>query len=81
MVPKDFIYDEIKTLLNKLDIKELSSFDMIDIYSDENLGDHVSLTLRFIIQSDEKTLKDKEITSIMKTIMDTLKNDLGFTLR
>ena len=81
VVPEDFVYDEIKTLLNKLDIKELNSFDMIDIYSDENLGDHVSLTLRFIIQSDEKTLKDKEITSIMKKIMDTLKNDLGFTLR
>lgn len=81
VVPSDFVYEEIKTLLSKLDIKELNSFDMIDIYSDEELGDNVSLTLRFIIQSDKKTLKDKEISAIMKTIMDRLKDDLGFTLR
>ena len=81
VVPSNFVYEEIKTLLDKLDIEELNSFDMIDIYSDENLGDDVSLTLRFIIQSAKKTLKDKEISSIMKKIMDTLKDDLGFTLR
>jgi phenylalanyl-tRNA synthetase beta chain len=81
VVPNTFVYEEIKTLLSKLDIPELNSFDMIDIYSVEELGEDVSLTLRFIIQSDEKTLKDKEIARIMKTIMDTLKDDLGFTLR
>ncbi len=81
VVPQDFVYAEIKGLLNKLDIKELNSFDMIDIYQDEKLGDQVSLTLRFMIQSDEKTLKDKEINAIMKKIMETLEKDLGFTLR
>jgi phenylalanyl-tRNA synthetase beta chain len=81
VVPENFVYAEIKTLLDKLDIEELNSFDMIDIYQDEKLGEQVSLTLRFMIQSFEKTLKDKEINSIMKKIMDTLENDLGFTLR
>ena len=81
VVPENFVYAEIKNLPDKLNIAELNSFDMIDVYQDEELGDQVSLTLRFIIQSFEKTLKDKEISGIMKKIMDTLKNDLGFTLR
>jgi phenylalanyl-tRNA synthetase beta chain len=81
VVPKSVEYKEIKKVINSLKIKELVQFNLIDLYHDEALGDNESLTLKFVLQSDTKTLEEEDITSIMDKIIESLKDKLNLELR
>jgi len=81
MVAKDLEYKKIEDAINALEIAELVRFYPVDRYSDEKLGDKVSLSLRFVLQSFEKTLQEEDITSAMDAILEKLKQDLGIELR
>ena len=80
-MPKDMPYIRIKETIEKLDIKSLKEFLPVDIYSDESLGNSVSLSIKFTFQDDSKTLEDEEIVSIMDSILRALKENLGIGLR
>ena len=41
----------------------------------------MSLTLRFMLQSEQKTLEEEDITSSMDSILNALKEKLGIVLR
>jgi len=41
----------------------------------------MSLSIRFVLQSDEKTLEEEDITKAMETILASLKDELGIGLR
>jgi len=81
LVPKRFSFGDIKEKLNTLLPKEIKSFYPIDIYESEELGDSVSLTVRFEMGSDEKTLKEDEITSLMQNILEVLKENFNIGIR
>lgn len=81
VVSKDLEYKEIKKVINSLHIKELVQYNLIDIYSDENLGNKESVTINFILQSFDKTLEEDDITSIMDTILQSLQDTIGAELR
>lgn len=81
VAPNDFVFESIEHTINALAIDELNGIELIDIYSDESLGNDVSVTLRFVLQSLSKTLKDKEINAIIKSIVTALEKSLGYQLR
>jgi phenylalanyl-tRNA synthetase beta chain len=81
VVPKSMRFSAIKEALGSLLPKEVISFYPIDIYEDSKLGDSVSMTIRFILQSFEKTLNESEITTIMEEILKVLKDSLKLELR
>ncbi len=81
IVPKDMPFEKLKNVINGCDLKELINFYPVDRYSDESLGEDVSLSIRFILQSDDKTLEEDDITSTMDAILTALKNELGIGLR
>ncbi|WP_455756235.1 phenylalanine--tRNA ligase subunit beta [Sulfurimonas sp.] len=81
IMPKDMNFDKLKSVINENATKELINFYPVDRYTDESLGDNVSLSIRFILQSDEKTLEEDDITSAMDAILDSLTNELGIGLR
>ncbi|MEA3289624.1 MAG: phenylalanine--tRNA ligase subunit beta [Campylobacterota bacterium] len=81
ITPKDMEYSSIKKSINKLKIKEIKQYNLVDIYSDEKLGDDESLTIRFVLQSDDKTMEENEITSIMDKILEKLGKDLNIGIR
>ncbi|WP_086236844.1 phenylalanine--tRNA ligase subunit beta [Campylobacter porcelli] len=81
IMPKDMPYLRIKEVIEGLDIKSLKEFLPTDIYSDESLGDNVSLSVKFTFQDDAKTLEDEEIVAIMDRILAALKDNLGVGLR
>lgn len=81
LVPKNIKYKDIKNVINNIGIIELTQFNLIDIYSDDKLGDCESLTIRFFIQSNEKTLTEEDITLIMNTILKALNDSLNIGLR
>jgi phenylalanyl-tRNA synthetase beta chain len=81
VIDKSMGYYEVAKVLNGLDLPMLKDVYPVDIYEDEKLGDRKSLTVRFFIQSMEKTLEDADIESVMSEIMAALENECKAELR
>jgi phenylalanyl-tRNA synthetase beta chain len=73
LIPQSMQYGEIKNILKPIHQGELKEFYAIDEYESEELGAHKSLTIRFIIGSNEKTLNDEEINATLQQVIETLK--------
>lgn len=81
IMPQDIAYETVKNVIEANATKELMRFYPVDKYSDDNLGDNISLSIRFVLQSSEKTLEEEDITLSMQTILDALNSELGIGLR
>jgi len=81
IAPKSLEYKNLKRVINNINIKEIKQFNLVDIYSDEKLGDDESLTIKFVLQSDDKTMEESDITSIMDRILETLQEELKIGIR
>ena len=81
IAPKSLEYRDIKKVINNINIKEIKQYNLVDIYTDEKLGSDESLTIKFILQSDDKTMEESDITSIMDRILETLQEELKIGIR
>ncbi len=81
VIDKSLSYYEVAKVLNVLDLPILKDAYPVDIYEDEKLGDKKSLTIRFFIQSMEKTLEDADIEEVMGQIMMALETECKAELR
>ncbi|MDD2266961.1 phenylalanine--tRNA ligase subunit beta [Sulfuricurvum sp.] len=81
LVSKELTYERIKAVIEKGASAQIRRFYPVDRYVSESLGDQMSLTLRFVLQSDEKTLEEEDITAAMDGVLTTLREELGVNLR
>ena len=81
VIDKSVNYYEVAKVLESLSLPLLKESYPVDIYTDEKLGDKKSLTIRFFIQSMEKTLEESDIEEVMKEIMKALEKAFGAELR
>ena len=81
VIDKSLNYFEVAKVLNGLKLPILKDAYPVDIYEDEKLGDKKSLTVRFFIQSMEKTLEDSDIEAVMGEIMMALESECKAELR
>ncbi|RRS32728.1 MAG: phenylalanyl-tRNA synthetase subunit beta [Epsilonproteobacteria bacterium (ex Lamellibrachia satsuma)] len=81
VINKSINYYEVAKVLNRLELPMLKDSYPVDIYEDEKLGDKKSLTVRFFIQSMEKTLEESDIESVMSQIMTALEKECNAELR
>ncbi len=81
VIPKSMKFSEIRGFLQENPIENVVNFYPIDIYHDDALGDKASLTLRFILQSKEKTMDEAMITGIMDDIVKRLKDKFALEMR
>lgn len=81
VMPKEMSYENVKSVIDSSATKELVRFYPVDKYSDVSLGDNMSLSIRFVLQSFEKTLEEDDITNSMDAILNALKNELGIGIR
>jgi len=81
VIDKSMGYYEVAKVLNALELPMLKESYPVDIYEDEKLGDKKSLTVRFFIQSMDKTLEDADIEAVMSEIMSTLERECKAELR
>lgn len=81
VIDKSMGYFEVAKVLNGLELPMLKDIYPVDIYEDESLGNKKSLTVRFFIQSMDKTLEDADIESTMSSIMTALKTECKAELR
>jgi len=81
LVSKELPYTTLKSVIEKHLATTVKRFYPVDRYASETLGENISLTLRFVLQSDEKTLEEEDINGAMEWILNGLKEDLGVNLR
>ena len=81
VMPKVMNYEDVKSVIDESSAENLVRFYPVDIYSDESLGKDISLTIRFVLQSMDKTLEEDDITSSMQNVLDALKEKLGIGIR
>lgn len=81
LISKEVSYESIKVVINKHASPQVRRFYPVDRYVSESLGDQMSLTLRFVLQSDEKTLEEEDINAAMEWILSGLRDELGAGLR
>ena len=81
VMPSSMNYAEIAKVIEANRSAEMIRFYPVDRYSDEKLGDNISLSLRFVLQSEDKTLEEEDITSAMSSVLSALETELGLTLR
>jgi phenylalanyl-tRNA synthetase beta chain len=81
IAPKTMQYKQIKQVINNLKIDQIKQYNLVDLYTDEKLGDNESITIKFILQSDIKTMQEQDINSIMDKILEALKQELNIGLR
>jgi phenylalanyl-tRNA synthetase beta chain len=81
IAPKSLAFKEIKNVIASINNESIKQFNLVDIYSDEKLGDKQSLTIRFVLQNEHKTLEEEEITGTMNQILEQLQSHLSVGLR
>jgi len=81
VIDKSLNYFEVAKVLKGLDLPMLKDIYPVDIYEDEKLGDKKSLTIRFFIQSLERTLEDADIEAVMSEVMSALETQCHAELR
>jgi phenylalanyl-tRNA synthetase beta chain len=81
LISKEVTYESIKSVIEKHASAQVRRFYPVDRYVSENLGEQMSLTLRFVLQSDEKTLEEEDINAAMEWILSGLRDELGAGLR
>ncbi len=82
LLSKDIRFEQIETLARKTERKLLKNVRLFDIYTDEKMGKDVkSYAVSFTLQDETKTLTDKEIDKVMEKIANTLKRELGASIR
>jgi phenylalanyl-tRNA synthetase beta chain len=81
VIPKTLRFSELRAVIQEAQSAEIVRFYPVDTYESEDLGEQMSLTLRFMLQSKEKTLDEEDITSSMDSILSALNDKLGISLR
>jgi phenylalanyl-tRNA synthetase beta chain len=81
IIPKSMRFSQLQAVIDEAKSEELIRYYPVDKYSDESLEENLSLSIRFVLQSQEKTLQEEDITSTMDGILEALKTNLGVGLR
>jgi phenylalanyl-tRNA synthetase beta chain len=82
LVPNKISYGKIIEQINSLDIKELTNIELVDIFTDERIGDsQKSITIKISLLSYTKTLTDTEVKGIIDNILNLLSSKLQVKLR
>ncbi len=82
IIDKSIVLSEIKTVLEKLNLKRLQEIRLFDVFESDRLGEgkkSYAINLAFI--DKEKTLTDKEVEDMMEIIIHTLTNNLRAEIR
>ena len=81
LINEEVTMQEITSSVNQINSKLLKKTTLFDIYRDKKNIDQKAYGLRFEFLHSERTLKDKEVDSVMKSIQVKLKGEFNAILR
>jgi len=82
IIDKNFKSQELIEIISNIDKELISDVNIFDIYEGENIpNDKKSIALNVTIQSMSKTLNEKDLEKINKSIVDTVEQKTGAKIR
>ncbi len=81
VISKDIKFSEIRRAINSLNISEINSFYPLDTFTTKELGEKISLTIRFNMQSLDRTLEENSINDMTDKILKLLEDNFEASLR
>ena len=82
ILDKSITYQEVESLIAQGAIKHLTSFNLINTFEGKDIPKgSVSMTLRFIFQSNAKSLQESEINGSIQMILKLLEKRLNAKIR
>ena len=82
ILDKSITYHEVESLISQGAIKHLTSFNLINTFEGKDIPKgSVSMTLRFIFQSNSKSLLESEINESIQMILKLLEKRLNAKIR
>jgi phenylalanyl-tRNA synthetase beta chain len=82
IVARDIPYRDLRLGILNLQMAELMSVDLVDVYEGEKIpAGKLSLTLRFVFLDREKTLTVDRVQSFSDNVLNFLRNNYGAELR
>ncbi len=81
LISEDITMQEIKNSINQVNSELLKNTTLFDIYRDKKNIGKKAYGLRFEFLHAERTLKDKEVDSVMNSIQSKLEDKFNATLR
>lgn len=75
-------FSAIRKAIHELEISEICEAYPLDVYRDDKMPkNQQSLTIRFVLQNEQKSLHEKEINAIMQRILEVLQQQFQAVLR
>ncbi len=72
IVDQNIMFLDIENVIKSMNLKYLKSYELVDVYENtEKLFGKKSVTLRFVLAANDKTLSKEEIDADMNTVIDT----------
>lgn len=82
LIDKSVTFSEIEKIAYETERKLLKKVNLFDVYEGKNLPEgKKSYAVSFILQDEEKTLKDAQIDAIMQRLIKNLTEKIGASLR
>jgi phenylalanyl-tRNA synthetase beta chain len=82
IISKNISFNDLKTTLHLNGTKFLTEIQLLDEYQSSSIPkDSTSLCIQLIFQSDQKTLENQEIETIIGNLQDTLVNQFNAIIR
>lgn len=82
LLDSEIQFSEIELLARKSGKRILKDVSLFDVYEGKNLGQgKKSYAVRFVLGSEDRTLKDAEVDEVMNQIRKALEKELGAKLR
>ena len=82
MVEKDFQAQDLLEIISNVDRSLIKNVKIFDVYKGENIPkDKKSIALKVTIQSDYKTLNEKDLNEISQKIISNVENKASAKLR
>ena len=82
VIDQSISFKEIEELINKAKIKFLSSYSLVNTFEGKEIPKgSISMTLRFIFQSNVKSLLESEVNDAMQKILKLFEKKLNAKIR
>ena len=82
IVDKNFSSQDLVDVIYRVDKNLIKEVKIFDVYQGENIpGEKKSIAINVTIQSTEKTLEEKDLDLLSKTIIDSVENKTGAKIR
>jgi phenylalanyl-tRNA synthetase beta chain len=82
VVDKKILFRDLRQSMNSLEISELESMNVFDVYEGKSLDSNKkSYGLKFVFRNPTRTLKSEEVDQIMQKLMATFEQQNGAVIR